>query len=353
LPVKRIILFIVIVAALAGGAWWGHDYWQTGRFMVSTDDAYVKADETTIAPKVPGYLAEVLVKDNQQVKAGDILALIGDSDYRTALDQANAQVAVAVAGVHSDEAQVALQQSVIAQARAKVESDRAATTLSQQNQNRYADLARQGVGTVQRAQEANADLRQKNALIDADQAAVAAAEQRLGVLAAAREQSAAEAKLAVARAHQAELNLSYTILRAPIAGTVGNRTLRVGQYVQAGTALMAIVPLKSVYVIANYKETQLTRVWPGQPADVTVDSFPDHVIKGRVDSLSPASGLEFALLPPDNATGNFTKVVQRVPVKIALDPNDPLIERLRPGTSAEPVIDTRQLPEAARQAQAQ
>jgi membrane fusion protein (multidrug efflux system) len=194
---------------------------------------------------------------------------------------------------------------------------------------------------VQRAQQAQADIREKDATAQHDAAVIAAAEKQIGVLEAQLAQ--ADAVLAQQRAseHQAELNLSYTTITAPVDGTVAVRTLRIGEYVQPGTQLMAVVPLQAVYITANYKETQLTDVRPGQPVTIAIDTFPGTTVHGRVDSLAPASGQQFALLPPDNATGNFTKIVQRIPVKIDLNADDPLTNLLRPGMSVEPTIDTK------------
>jgi membrane fusion protein (multidrug efflux system) len=198
-----------------------------------------------------------------------------------------------------------------------------------------------GYGTVQRAQLAETALREKTAALQKSRAGLVVAERKIDVLASERAKAAAQLQHAQAVRHQAELNLSYTAIAAPVDGTVGARSLRVGQYVQAGTALMAVVPLHAVYVVANYKETQLADVRPGQKVTIEIDTFPGKVLQGHVDSLSPASGLQFALLPPDNATGNFTKIVQRVPVKIVFDGDDALDGLLRPGMSAEPSIDTR------------
>jgi membrane fusion protein, multidrug efflux system len=201
-------------------------------------------------------------------------------------------------------------------------------------------LAKEGWGTVQRAQQAQADIREKDATLQHDTTVVAAAEKQIGVFEAQLAQANATLAQQQAMEHQAELNLGYTVITAPVDGVVGVRTLRVGEYVQAGTQLMAVVPLQAVYIIANYKETQLTNVRPGQPATIDVDTFPGAKIHGHVDSLAPASGQEFALLPPDNATGNFTKIVQRIPLKIVVDEDEPLVGKLLPGMSVEPTIDT-------------
>ena len=334
----------VAVAALAGAADYGWNYWTVGQFLVSTDDAYVKADSTTIAPKVSGYIAAVLVNDNQPVKAGDILARIDDRDFKVALEKAQAEIAAAQANIANKQAALVARQTEIDAAQATVAVDQANLTFAEQDNARYAKLAKTGFGTVQNAQQAASRLDAARAAVARDTAVLANAEKQLDVGRAEVVQAQAALTSAKAAEDQAELNLSYTTLAAPIDGLVGNRTLRVGQYVQAGTQLMAVVPTHEAYIIANYKETQLTDVHAGQKVDVEVDTFPGQVFKGHVDSLSPASGQEFALLPPDNATGNFTKVVQRIPVKIVLDETSPLSVVLRPGMSVYPTIDTRSEP---------
>ena len=338
---RRLLLAGAAVAALAGASWYGWDYWTVGRFLVSTDDAYVKADNTTIAPKVSGYLSDVLVGDNEHVHAGQVLARIDERDFRVALDQAKADVAAADAAVVSKRAQLDVQKSVIEAARATLEVDSATQTFAAQENKRYTDLAGTGYGSVQNAQQAQSHYAGAQAAIARDTANLASALSQVELLKAEIAQSVAASERASALQHQAELNLGYTTIISPIDGVVGNRTLRTGQFVQAGTQLMSLVPATGAYVIANFKETQLTDVRKGQSVEIAVDMFPGQVVRGHVDSLAPASGQEFALLPPDNATGNFTKVVQRIPVKIALDatPVD-----LRPGMSVIPTIATLSYP---------
>jgi membrane fusion protein (multidrug efflux system) len=348
---RRLLLAGASVAGLVGFAALGWNYWTVGRFEVSTDDAYVKADSTAIAPKVSGYISEVFVGDNQRVKAGQVLARIDDRDFRAALDQATADVAAARATIANKEAALDTQQSVIESARATVAVDQAQLTFAQQEDARYTKLAATGYGTVQNAQHAASGTASAHAAVARDTAALATATKQLSVLKA--ELAGAKANLAHAEAvlEQAKLNLSYTTVVAPVDGVVGNRSLRVGQFVQAGTQLMAVVPVAAAYIVANYKETQLTDVRAGQKVEIAVDMFPGVTVRGHVDSLAPASGQEFALLPPDNATGNFTKIVQRIPVKIILDPDSPLAGELRPGMSVTPTIETKktQTREAAAQ----
>jgi membrane fusion protein (multidrug efflux system) len=338
--IRRAVLALGLAVGVAGAAGFGYGYLTTGRYLESTDDAYVKADSTIISPKVSGYIADVLVGDNQPVNAGEALAHIDDRDFRTALAQAHADVAGAEAAVRNLDAQVALQQPVIAQQTADVAAAEANLKFAQEEQARYDGLMKTGSGTIQRAQQTDAALREKTAQLQHGQSALLAAERKVDVLTTDRAKAVAQLDRARAVEAQAALNLSYTQITAPVDGTVGARSLRVGQFVQAGTQLMAVVPLDAVYVVANFKETQLTHVRNGQPVEIRIDSFHGTRLKGHIDSLSPASGLEFALLPPDNATGNFTKIVQRVPIKIVLDDHS-LTGLLRPGMSAEPTVDTK------------
>jgi membrane fusion protein (multidrug efflux system) len=338
---KRLLFGAAALGLLGIAGTSGVYYWKTGRFLVSTDDAYVEAYSVLISPKVSGYISAAPVDDNQSVKAGAVLARIDPRDYQTALDQARANVAAAQANINTLNQQIAQQKLVIEQDREQVVSDQAALVFSQQDFQRYTHLATTGYGTVQRAQQAQADISEKQAALRHDTTVVAAAEKQIGVFEGQLAQANATLAQQQAMEHQAELNLSYTTITAPVDGAVGVRTLRVGEYVQAGTQLMAIAPLQDVYVVANYKETQLTDVQPGQVVAIDIDTFPGTTVHGHVDSLAPASGQEFALLPPDNATGNFTKIVQRIPVKIKIDKNEPLLGRLRPGMSVEPTIDTR------------
>ncbi len=338
---RRVLLAGVALAVLAGGAYFGEHYWTTGRFEVGTDDAYVKADNTTIAPKVSGYIMDVLVADNQTVKAGDVLARIDDRDFQVALQQAKANVAAAQAAITSKQAALDAQQSLIDAAQATLDVDKATLTFAEQDDQRYRSLANTGYGSVQNAQQAASRIAAAKASVERDKASLVNANKQVALLKAGITQAEAQLQLNQAAQRQAELNLSYTNIVAPVTGTVGNRTLRIGQFVQAGTQLMAVVPTDATYVVANFKETQLTNVRPGQPVDIEVDMFPGVTAHGHVDSLAPASGQEFALLPPDNATGNFTKVVQRIPVKIVLDAGSPLAGDLRPGMSVNPVIGTK------------
>jgi membrane fusion protein (multidrug efflux system) len=347
--IKRAALALAAALGVAGAADFGHYYFTTGRYLETTDDAYVKADSTIVAPKVSGYIAEVLASDNEPVKAGQLLARIDDRDFRTALNQAKADVTASEAAVKNLNAQIELQEPLIQQQAAEVDATEANLKFAREEQARYDGLMKSGSGTVQRAQQTDAALRSQTAQLQQGKAGLIAANKKIEVLSTERAQATAQLDHARAVEQQAALNLSYARITAPVDGTVGARSLRVGQYVQAGTQLMAVVPLDQVYVVANFKETQLAHMRNGQSVELTVDSFQSTRLKGHVDSLSPASGLEFALLPPDNATGNFTKIVQRVPVKIVLD-DQSLSGLLRPGMSAEPTVNTKAAAVAEREA---
>jgi membrane fusion protein (multidrug efflux system) len=337
--IKRAALGLVVTAGLLGVGYYSYQYWIVGRFLETTNNAYVQADYTTVAPKVSGYIAEVLVQDNQPVKAGQVLARIDDRDFQNLLAQAEADVANAQGEIRSFDAQIAMQQSVIAQAEATIAAGEAGVRFSKQDADRHRSLIKSGAVTVRSAEMADADFRQKTAFLERDRAALVSARQRILVLQTERAKAETQLQRNEAVKQQAKLNLSYTTITSSIDGIVGARSVRIGQFVQSGTPLMAVVPLHAVYIVANLKETQLTYIRNGQRAQVAIDTFPGVEIKGHVDSLAPASGLQFALLPPDNATGNFTKIVQRVPVKIVLDQNNSLAGLLRPGMSVEVSID--------------
>jgi membrane fusion protein (multidrug efflux system) len=327
--------------AIASSGYFGWQYWTVGQFHVSTDNAYVKADTIAIAPKVSGYIASVLVGDNDPVHAGQVLARIDDRDFRVVLQQADADVVASRAAIATKQAALATQQSLIEAARATIAADEADATFASQDEKRYRELAATGSGSIQNAQKAASRHAVARAAVARDTATLASAIAQLDVVKAELAQAEAALERSQSARKQAALNLSYTSIVAPAKAVVGNRTLRVGQYVQAGTQLMSLVPVESAYVIANYKETQLTHVRAGQPVSISVDTYPGRRFRGHIDSLSPASGQEFALLPPDNATGNFTKVVQRIPVKIVLDPTQGLTDVLRPGMSVVTTIDTK------------
>ncbi|AZG15548.1 HlyD family secretion protein [Cupriavidus pauculus] len=327
----------LVVLAAAG---YGYHWWTDARFVQETDDAYVGGDVTLIAAKVPGYLTEVRVTDNQAVRAGDVLARIDDRDYRAALARAEGAVAAQQALIANLDARARLQDAVIAEARAGVTAADAETLRARDDQTRYASLVAKSAVSIQSAQKADADFKQSLAHGQKAKASAEAARRQLDVIATQKQQAEAALAQAVAERDIARLNLSYTELRAPVDGTVGNRRARVGAYAASGGQLLSIVPARGLWVDANFKEGQLAHMQPGMRATIVADVLPGKVFHGRVESLAPATGAQFSVLPPENATGNFTKIVQRVPVRIVLDDADARLGVLRPGLSVVAEIDT-------------
>ncbi|GBR05647.1 major facilitator superfamily multidrug resistance transporter HlyD/EmrA/FusE [Acetobacter oeni LMG 21952] len=309
-----------------------------------TNDAYVTADFTTVAPKVSGRIDRVIAQDNEQVRAGEELAHIEDDDYRAALDVAKGNVLAAQGDVANLEAELARQDSLIAGARAAVLSDQAALRFAQENAVRYRNLSSGGAGTIEQKQSSESREKEANAVVARDQAAVDASVRQVAVLKAQLQRAQGVLLRAQGDEKQAALNLSYCTIPAPVDGVVGERGVRVGAYVHSGTGILAVVPTQAAYVLGNFQETQLTRVQTGQTATIRVDTFPGHPLKAHVDSLAPATGVAFAPIQPDNATGNFTKVVQRVPVKLTFDPGQALVSKVRVGMSVEVSIDTASQP---------
>jgi membrane fusion protein (multidrug efflux system) len=338
---RRLGLAGLALLGAAGLAWYGHRWWTVDRFIDSTDDAYVGGEVTVIAPKVAGLIAAVPVTDNQIVHAGDLVVKLDDRDYRAALARTEAQVAGEHATLGDLDATGRLQQALIAEAAAGIVAADAETVRARDDQARYRILAASSAGSVQAFQKADADYKRAVAAADKAHAELQAAQLQLAVLDARKQQ--AEAALAVARAERetARLNLAYTELRAPIDGAIGNRSARAGAYASVGAQLLSIVPARGLWVDANFKENQLARIRPGQPAAVVADVLPDQVFHGHIASLAPATGAEFSVLPPENATGNFTKIVQRVPVRVLLDGDASLLGRLRPGLSVTVAVDER------------
>lgn len=328
------VLAAAVLAALVGPWLFGSDHRQ------STNDAYVIADYTVVAPKVAGFIKEVLVEDNQQVKAGQLLATIDARDYQAALDAAQAQLLVAQAQSADARATLDRQGALIAQAEAAVKAAQAEVSFADHEVRRYGRLAEQGAGTVQNAQQARSRVDQARARLANAQAALVATRKQVDILTAQVASADGQLKRAEAGLEKAQLDLSYTRITAPVDGMVGERALRVGAYVTPGARLLSVVPLQQAYVVGNFQETQLTHVQPGQPVTVSVDTFAGEQLHGHVQSIAPATGVTFAAVKPDNATGNFTKVVQRIPVKIVFDDGQPLLSRLRVGMSVEATIDT-------------
>jgi len=340
---RRKLLLIGAAAMLAAAAagWFGYDYFTVGRFLVSTDDAYVRADATTLAAKVPGYVASIEVKDNQFVRAGEVIARIDDGDYKLAADAARDKVATQRAAIDRIGRQIPVQQAAVEQARAQLVSAQAAATRAQSELDRQQALASKEFASKQTLEQALANRDQTAAAVAGAKAAVDSAQANVDVLLAQKkeaEQTLKELQTALAKA---ERDLAFTVIRAPIDGVIGNRAIQIGDYLQPGQRLAALVPLRDVYVDANFKETQLAHIAPGQKVDVSVDALPGHDITGTVASVAPASGSVFSLLPPDNATGNFTKIVQRLAVRIRLPDAVTDKQLLRPGMSVVVSVNTK------------
>ena len=338
---RRVLLPLALIAALGAGGYYGHYWWTEGRFYVSTDDAYVKADLSVISAKVPGIITAVPVKDNITVRAGDVLAQIDDRDYTIAVDSARNKLATQDATIERLKQQAIAQQAVIEQAKAQLASTKASLVRASADFERAQTLAQQEYGSKQRLDQARADRDQGQAAVKAAEATQLSAEANLTVLnAQVKEAQGVRAELQ-SSLDKALLDLSYATVRAPFNGVIGNKVVQVGQYVQPGTRLLALVPLDTAYIEANYKETQLDSIRPGQPADVAVDAADGRVFHGVVESIAPASGSQYSLLPPENATGNFTKIVQRVPVRIRVDGEAIRDGVLRPGLSVVTSVNTK------------
>ena len=350
---KPFLLPIIGLALLAGAAWYGYDYWTTGRFMVSTDDAYIHGDIAVISPKVSGYVAKVDVVANQQVKAGDPLVTLDDGDYRNALEQAEAQLATQQLSLSRIDAQIAGGEAALAQAVAQKGALDAALQGAEINNKRATELQSKDVGTAASADNARIALEQAKANVAAGQANVVAAEANIQLLKAQRKEAEGSIRTLELARDKAARDLSFTVLRAPYDGVIGNLSVQTGDLVSAGKRLASLVPMKELYVDANFKETQLARIVPGSKVMVHVDAFDDDAIEGTVQSISPASGSVFSMLPPENATGNFTKVIQRVPVRVVLSKEDIDKHHLRAGLSVVVDVDTRTAPKATDTAAAQ
>ncbi|TLX10373.1 HlyD family secretion protein [Rhizobium sp. MHM7A] len=338
------VLPIVVLALLAGGAWYGYEWWTNGRFMVSTDDAYIEGDIATISPKVTGYVAKVNVVANQEVKAGDVLATLDNGDYQNALDQAQAQIATEKLSLQRIDAQIEGANASFAQAQAQKVALEAAVRGAEITQKRQSELQAKSVGTAADLDNANIALDQAKANLAAGDANIAAARANITILQAQRKEAEGSVRSLEISRDKAARDLSFTVLKAPYDGIVGNRSVQEGDLVSPGQRLMALVPVRQLYIDANFKETHIQHLVPGSKVNVHVDAYDDHPIVGTVVSISPASGSVFSLLPPENATGNFTKVIQRVPVRIAL-PQEALDSgRLRAGLSVVVDVDTRTAP---------
>jgi membrane fusion protein (multidrug efflux system) len=328
---RKIIGILLCVGAVVVVAAWGTMAFSNG--STSTDNAYVRGDVTSLAAKVAGYVTSVEVEDNQTVQAGDVLFRIDDRDYRARLAQAEANVSAAQARLIHVDAQTQLQRALIRQAEAQRRSATAVMSLATKTQDRSRKLIVSNAVSQALVDETDAARSRAEASVSAASATVEAQQQHIAVYAAEREAAVAAVSQAQAARDLAQIDLDHTVVRAPVGGVVGNRQVRIGRFVTPGVSLLDIVPVNDVWVVANFKETQLEHIRPGQHVRITVDGYPDAVLEGVVDSFAPGSGAAFSLLPPDNATGNFVRVVQRVPVKIRLADN-PLPGRIVPGLSA-------------------
>jgi membrane fusion protein (multidrug efflux system) len=337
---SRLLIGAAALVLIAGAAYGGR-WFLVGRFLESTDNAYLQADNAVVAPKVAGYITTVEVGDNQTVAAGQVLARIDDRDYRIDLAQSEADVAQADAEMDNIAAQIEQQKARMAQMTAGLAQSGASAEFARQEATRFGGLIGSGAVSLKQAQQAQSEQKRADAAVAESQAMQDEAHKQIAVLESARSKAAAMLKRAQAGLEQVQLRLSYTTLTAPIAGAVGDRSVRVGQYVQPGSRLLTIVPIQDVYLVANFKETQLRGVYRGERVKISLDMYPGQDVTGTVDSLAPGTGAQFALLPAENATGNFTKIVQRVPVKILIDRDSLGGVEIRPGLSAVATVDTR------------
>lgn len=336
---KKALMLALIAAALLTTAGYGAYWWHSGRFMQSTDDAYVGGDISAISTKVSGYIQRIAVQDNMAVRKGDLLVQLDDRDYQAALAKALGEVAAQQAALADVAASRQLQRAAIEGATASLAAARAATEKSANDNRRYGALVMSSAVSAQVRENAAADYRQARAQESKAQADQRVAERQLSVLDAREKQALAALMQAQASLDMARLNLSYTEIRAPFDGVIGNRRAWSGSYVNSGTQLLSLVPAQGLWIDANFKESQLAHMLPGQRATVVADVLPGHTFSGRVASVSPATGSRFSILPAENATGNFTRIVQRVPVRIALDGEAATLNVLRPGLSVIVTVD--------------
>ncbi|GAB4227396.1 MAG: HlyD family secretion protein [Methyloligellaceae bacterium] len=338
---RRILLAaLALVAAVSGGRF-AYDWFVRGQFIVSTDDAYIRSDLSIISPKVTGYAAAILVAENAHVKAGDLLVAIDPADYRLAVEAAKGKIATQDAIVARIGKQVEAQSAAVSRAAAQLAAARADLAHAESELERTRELVRRAVSSQKLLDSAKAAHARALAGVASAQAAVRAARAQRDVLEAQRAEALSARSELVTALRKAQRDLEATRIRAPFDGVVGNLAVKPGQLVEPGTRLLALVPLNSVYVEANFKETQIARLKPGQPVEISVDAFSSTAVRGRVSSIAPAAGQEFSLLPPQNATGNFTKIVQRVPVRISIPAEIAAQGRLRPGLSVVARVDTR------------
>jgi membrane fusion protein (multidrug efflux system) len=338
---KRMLMGGAAGLALLGSGWFGYNYMTVGRYLISTDDAYVRAYNTTLGAKVSGYVSTFLVDDNVKVHAGDVIARIDDGDYRLAVDQARDKIATQEATIDRFDRQIAAQRAAVEQTQAQLVSAQAAQKRAQLEYDRQQALVVKDFASRQTLEQSVANRDQANAAVVSAQAAIDGAVANVDVLQGQQKEAARtldELRTALAKA---ERDLSFTEIRAPVDGVVGNRAAQPGDFVQTGQRIAALVPLGDVFIDANFKETQLAHLQPGQPVSITVDALPGERVDGMVASVAPASGAVFSLLPPDNATGNFTKIVQRLPVRIKVPADVAERGALRPGMSVVVSVNTK------------
>lgn len=345
IAVGMLVLILLVV--------WLAYYLIKGRYMQGTNNAYLQADSVPVAPRVSGYVTKVMVSDNQIVQAGQPLLQIDDRSYQATLQQAEAAIAARHADIAAATANVAAQESALVQARTQMTAAAASLTFAQAEVKRFAPLAASGADTYEHQESLQHDLARARAQYHAAQAQANAGESQIQASRAQLEQARAGVKQAIADADQARVAVEDTRLTSRIHGRVGDKTVQVGQFLGAGTRTMTIVPQQSLYLVANFKETQVGLMRPGQPAQIEVDALSGVKLRGKVESLSPGTGSQFALLPPENATGNFTKVVQRVPVRIRVLAGREARKVLVPGMSVEVTVDTRSAKDAKQRAEAE
>ena len=338
---RRLILPVILLAAIAGGAYYGHQWWIDGRFMISTDDAYIEGDITNIAPKVTGYVAKVNVVANQHVKAGDTLVTLDNGDYKIAAEQAEAQIATQKLTLSRYDAQIVAARSAVTQAEAQKTALEATVRGAEITLKRQQELATSKAGIRADLDNAQTAYDQAKANLAGSDSAIASAQANIAVVTAQRAEAESQIKSLELTKSKAERDLSFTILKAPFDGVVGNLAVQDGDLVSPGQRIAALVPIENLYIEANFKETQVAGIKPGAKVRVEVDAIEGHEIEGTVESISPASGSVFSLLPPENATGNFTKVIQRLPVRIALPKSVLESGHLRAGLSVVVAVDSR------------
>jgi len=343
---RSFILPIVALGLLGAGGWYGYEYWTNGRFMISTDDAYVQADMTFMSPKISGYVATVPVVENQHVKAGEPLVIMDDGDYTIAVAQTEAQIVTQGKTLERIAAQTEAAKASLLQAQAQKASSEAAAANAVRGADRARQLVKSKVGSQSALDDAQTEVDQSKAAVAGADAQIASANANIGVLEAQYAEAESTLRTLELTRDKAKRDLSFTVLRAPYDGVIGNLSVEQGDMITAGQKLAVVVPMDKLYIIANFKETQLARLVPGEKVRISVDASADNEFEGVVSSLAPASGAVFSLLPPENATGNFTKVVQRVPVRIDVPADVLKTGRLRAGLSVIVDVDSRTVPVA-------